>query len=82
VGKKARNGGKRGRDPYEAERRQAWQERQELNCEGKTGYATENAARQSAGWVKAQNPSAHQMKVYNCPHCGKWHLTNRGVRPR
>lgn len=79
---KARRGGKRGRDPFEAERRQAWEERQALNCEGKTAYRSETDARQAAGWVKAQNPGSHQMRVYECPHCGSWHLTNRGVRPR
>ncbi|CAB4881189.1 unannotated protein [freshwater metagenome] len=49
-------------------------------CEGKSGrYRTEAEARQSAGWVKSQNPGSHQMKVYHCDQCGMWHLTTRGL---
>ena len=72
---KARRGGK-GRDYRAAERQQAYDERAQMICEGKSGrYASEAEARQAAGWVKAQNPGAHQMKVYRCDHCGLWHLT-------
>ena len=72
---KARRGGKRS-DVRAAEREQAWEERQELICEGKSGrYGTEAEARQAAGWVKANNPGSHQMRVYECQRCGMWHLT-------
>ena len=72
---KARRGGKRN-DVRATERAQAWEERQELICEGKSGrYRTEAEARQSAGWVKANNPGSHQMRVYECQRCGMWHLT-------
>lgn len=75
---KARRGGRRA-DPFEAERRQAWQERQQAICDGKSSYPSEVEARQAAGWVKANNPGSRQMRVYLCESCGRWHLTNRGV---
>jgi len=51
-----------------------------MRCEEKSAYPTEAEARRAAGWVKAQNPGSHQMRVYHCDSCGNWHLTNRGVR--
>ena len=76
---KARRGGKR-QDGRAVERQQAYEDRAQMICEGKSGrYRTEAEARQSAGWVKSQNPGSHQMKVYHCDQCGMWHLTTRGM---
>jgi hypothetical protein len=74
---KTRRGGKRA-DAREVERRQAFEERQQLSCESKTAYPSEAEARRAAGWVKAQNPGQHQMRVYECAVCRRWHMTRAG----
>lgn len=41
---------------------------------GKVAYASEQVAKHARNAIGRQS---HNMRVYRCPNCYRWHLTNR-----
>lgn len=44
-------------------------------CTSKTAYNTEEIATDGAFAVWKSSIDAPMMRPYECPHCGKWHLS-------
>lgn len=48
---------------------------QEKGCKSKSHYPNRQTAERYA--EKVFKTRQVQLRVYNCPHCHKWHLTKR-----
>jgi ribosomal protein L37AE/L43A len=44
------------------------------SCKNKIGFNTKNGAHISMHIIKRKNLIFHQMKVYKCRYCHKWHV--------
>jgi hypothetical protein len=52
--------------------------KQRIDCQRKTTYETSRAARKAKKYLKSKRNV--QVRSYNCPVCGLWHLTTREGR--
>lgn len=52
-------------------------------CEktGKIIYRTRRDARIALDKLRARRAETPERHAYNCPHCGKWHVTRMGEKP-
>jgi hypothetical protein len=46
-------------------------------CKRKIAYHRRESADKSLGKMMAKRENTHNLHVYECPYCGKWHLGNR-----
>lgn len=51
-------------------------------CEktGKIIYLTRRAARAALNKLRVRRTDHPERQAYNCPHCGKWHVTRMGEK--
>jgi rubrerythrin len=44
-----------------------------MHCDGKIKHPSKRAAKQ----FRRQRPRTAKQRIYRCPECGYWHLTNK-----
>lgn len=51
-----------------------------MSCARKTAYSTKRQAEKTA--IRKAIATSCDLRTYQCPYCGKWHLTHATSRPK